>query len=419
MTSLLTSGQEQALPAPMTRRELREAERLASLATIAPAATPEAFSSRRARREAERTTAPVASAPVITAALAPKIVSAGQAETAPVVSAPAPAPASISTPSIAEVAQIRSDDTESTARIERASVAVLEVPLSFARNEEALRPEVDSKTGRRGLVRVKNSEKSHKKRGALLRGAAGVTALGFAATIAVVSTMPANATSTQEDQVAGDSSAALADAVSSVPGQTLTVAGGEATTVEREDAYAVTTMGSATAANLMSLVDRGTYKNDLSSTVQWPFPVGVAITDDFGPRVSPGGIGSTNHMGIDFAPAQGTPIGAIAGGTVTSVTPTDNGGLGVHVIVQHVINGQSYESVYGHMLTGSIGVKVGDVVKVGDELGKVGNTGASTGPHLHLEVHTADGNKIDPIAFLTQFNNVSTVVTMPGESAGA
>lgn len=403
----------------MTRRELREAERLASLATIAPAATPEAFSSRRARREAERTTAPVASAPVITAALAPKIVSAGQAETAPVVSAPAPAPASISTPSIAEVAQIRSDDTESTARIERASVAVLEVPLSFARNEEALRPEVDSKTGRRGLVRVKNSEKSHKKRGALLRGAAGVTALGFAATIAVVSTMPANATSTQEDQVAGDSSAALADAVSSVPGQTLTVAGGEATTVEREDAYAVTTMGSATAANLMSLVDRGTYKNDLSSTVQWPFPVGVAITDDFGPRVSPGGIGSTNHMGIDFAPAQGTPIGAIAGGTVTSVTPTDNGGLGVHVIVQHVINGQSYESVYGHMLTGSIGVKVGDVVKVGDELGKVGNTGASTGPHLHLEVHTADGNKIDPIAFLTQFNNVSTVVTMPGESAGA
>ncbi|PPF36921.1 hypothetical protein C5E07_13515 [Pseudoclavibacter sp. RFBJ3] len=403
----------------MTRRELREAERLASLATIAPAATPEAFSSRRARREAERTTAPVASAPVITAALAPKIVSAGQAETAPVVSAPAPAPASISTPSIAEVAQIRSDDTESTARIERASVAVLEVPLSFARNEEALRPEVDSKTGRRGLVRVKNSEKSHKKRGALLRGAAGVTALGFAATIAVVSTMPANATSTQEDQVAGDSSAALADAVSSVPGQTLTVAGGEATTVEREDAYAVTTMGSATAANLMSLVDRGTYKNDLSATVQWPFPVGVAITDDFGPRVSPGGIGSTNHMGIDFAPAQGTPIGAIAGGTVTSVTPTDNGGLGVHVIVQHVINGQSYESVYGHMLTGSIGVKVGDVVKVGDELGKVGNTGASTGPHLHLEVHTADGNKIDPIAFLTQFNNVSTVVTMPGESAGA
>ena len=403
----------------MTRRELREAERLASLATIAPAATPEAFSSRRARREAERTTAPVASAPVITAALAPKIVSAGQAETAPVVSAPAPAPASISTPSIAEVARIRSDDTESTARIERASVAVLEVPLSFARNEEALRPEVDSKTGRRGLVRVKNSEKSHKKRGALLRGAAGVTALGFAATIAVVSTMPANATSTQEDQVAGDSSAALADAVSSVPGQTLTVAGGEATTVEREDAYAVTTMGSATAANLMSLVDRGTYKNDLSSTVQWPFPVGVAITDDFGPRVSPGGIGSTNHMGIDFAPAQGTPIGAIAGGTVTSVTPTDNGGLGVHVIVQHVINGQSYESVYGHMLTGSIGVKVGDVVKVGDELGKVGNTGASTGPHLHLEVHTADGNKIDPIAFLTQFNNVSTVVTMPGESAGA
>ncbi|WP_371031385.1 peptidoglycan DD-metalloendopeptidase family protein [Pseudoclavibacter sp. JSM 162008] len=417
MTSLLTSGQEQAQPAPMTRRELREAERLASLAASAPEATPEAFTSRRARREAERTSTPVQTAPVITAALAPQVVSI--AEAAPVVSAPAPAPASIVTPSIAEVAQIRSDETESTARIERASVAVLEVPLSFARNEQALRPEVDSKTGRRGLVRVKNSESSHKKRGALLRGAAGVTALGFAATIAVVSTMPANATSTQEDQVAGDSAAALADAVSSVPGQTLTVSGGEGTTVEREDAYAVTTMGSATAANLMSLVDRGTYKNDLSSTVQWPFPVGVAITDDFGPRVSPGGIGSTNHMGIDFAPAQGTPIGSIAGGTVKSVTPTDNGGLGVHVIVEHVINGQSYESVYGHMLTGSISVKVGDVVKVGDELGKVGNTGASTGPHLHLEVHTADGNKIDPIAFLTQFNVVSTVVTMPGESAGA
>jgi murein DD-endopeptidase MepM/ murein hydrolase activator NlpD len=139
------------------------------------------------------------------------------------------------------------------------------------------------------------------------------------------------------------------------------------------------------------------YTNDPLGTIQWPFPVPVPISSGFGPRVSPCSGCSSYHLGIDFTPGAGTPIGSIADGVVSQVATT--GAFGNHVIVDHVINGQKVQSLYAHMLAGSIRVVVGQQVKVTEELGQVGSTGESTGAHLHLEIHV-DGVPIDPFAWL-------------------
>ncbi|MHC5794987.1 M23 family metallopeptidase [Lacisediminihabitans sp. FW035] len=139
------------------------------------------------------------------------------------------------------------------------------------------------------------------------------------------------------------------------------------------------------------------YTNDTNGTIQWPFPAPVPISSGFGARVSPCGGCSSFHEGVDFIPGAGTPIGAIADGTVTYAAY--DGNFGYHVIIDHNINGQKVQSLYAHMLAGSIKVVVGQQVTVTQELGLVGSTGHSTGAHLHLEVHL-DGTPVDPFAWL-------------------
>lgn len=79
------------------------------------------------------------------------------------------------------------------------------------------------------------------------------------------------------------------------------------------DGYTVTEAKKQAVAAGISVAD--TYINNPSSSVQWPFPVGVPISDYFGPRSSPGGIGSTDHKGVDFTPGEGrrsaqSPVGS-------------------------------------------------------------------------------------------------------------
>ena len=141
-----------------------------------------------------------------------------------------------------------------------------------------------------------------------------------------------------------------------------------------------------------------TYSNNPLGTIQWPFPVAVPIASGFGQRVVAGcGYCSTFHEGLDFTPGSGVAIQAIADGVVSLVK--QDGGLGIHVVINHVINGQNVQSVYAHMLAGSVRVAVGQAVKVTDIVGQVGSTGASTGAHLHLEIHL-DGTPVDPYAWL-------------------
>ena len=133
------------------------------------------------------------------------------------------------------------------------------------------------------------------------------------------------------------------------------------------------------------------------SLVQWPVPPTTTMTDGFGFRSCAGC--STDHKGIDLTPGEGYPIEAVADGVVTEAL-SDAGGLGVHVIIRHVIDGQVFSSLYAHMIVGSLTLQVGDAVTRGQVVGNVGDTGSSTGPHLHFGILGADNIEIDPEAWL-------------------
>lgn len=101
------------------------------------------------------------------------------------------------------------------------------------------------------------------------------------------------------------------------------------------------------------------------------------------------------HKAVDIANADGPDILASQGGTVITAG-WNAGGYGNYVVVDH---GNGYKTWYGHMVTGSLAVKAGDVVKQGQKLGRMGNTGRSTGTHLHFEIRTKDGF-VDPLSVL-------------------
>lgn len=131
----------------------------------------------------------------------------------------------------------------------------------------------------------------------------------------------------------------------------------------------------------------------------WTLPMAAGsyrLTSGFGPRSSPGGIGSTNHAGLDFGAPSGTAIYAAAAGTVTTAGPS--GGYGNLV----VITTGTVTTYYGHQVDGGIAVTVGQQVTAGQRIGAVGSTGASTGPHLHFEVRVA-GVPTDPVIFLRRY----------------
>jgi murein DD-endopeptidase MepM/ murein hydrolase activator NlpD len=177
------------------------------------------------------------------------------------------------------------------------------------------------------------------------------------------------------------------------------IAGGVAVPVER-DSFTVTAppppppVPRSRAAFAGS---RSGYVNISTSAVQWPF-ASSPISSGFGARTAPCRGCSSNHKGLDFNPGAGTAISAMADGTVRQVNRS-SGGLGTHVIIDHQIGGQLVTTVYAHMEAGSVPLVEGQTVGVGDMVGRVGNTGASTGAHLHFEVHVG-GGAIDPYSWL-------------------
>ncbi len=132
--------------------------------------------------------------------------------------------------------------------------------------------------------------------------------------------------------------------------------------------------------------------------VRSPFPGPVQMSSGFGYRSAPCGACSSLHEGLDFTPGLGTPIGAIAKGTVRVAGTYFN--YGTAVVIDHVIDGRKVATLYGHMIPGSTPLKVGDTVEAGEFIGQVGNSGVSTGAHLHLEVLLDGVTPIDPAAWL-------------------
>lgn len=116
---------------------------------------------------------------------------------------------------------------------------------------------------------------------------------------------------------------------------------------------------------------------------EWIKPCNGPITSGYGKRVSPVPGASTYHNGWDIGVPIGTPVNTIADGKVIAVGPAT--GYGKWVVVDHgVINGTRVTSEYGHL--SSWNVSYGQNVKQGQVIAKSGNTGYSSGPHLHITI---------------------------------
>jgi murein DD-endopeptidase MepM/ murein hydrolase activator NlpD len=125
------------------------------------------------------------------------------------------------------------------------------------------------------------------------------------------------------------------------------------------------------------------------------FPLAGNISSTFGYRLNPFNRKLQRHTGWDMATAMGTPISATANGVVIAAGMSSIG-YGLNVIVDH---GNGLKTLFGHL--SSIEVTVGQEIFAGDEIGLVGSTGNSTGPHLHYEVRLNDA-PIDPGPFLVR-----------------
>ena len=123
----------------------------------------------------------------------------------------------------------------------------------------------------------------------------------------------------------------------------------------------------------------------------WPCPSSKSITSYFGNGAAPKAGASTEHKGFDIGASLGESVIAAAAGKVTTVAYS--GARGYYIVVDH---GNGYATLYQHLSRQD--VRTGDMVKAGQQIGAVGETGISTAPHLHFEVHV-NGTQVDPLQF--------------------
>ncbi len=143
------------------------------------------------------------------------------------------------------------------------------------------------------------------------------------------------------------------------------------------------------------------YRQDLKKLKQTPSIrplLGGRVTDVFGFRLDPFIDKFKHHDGIDFSAPRGTDVYATADGVVVEAISRyrPNSGYGKEVIIDH---GYGIRTRYAHL--DRIMVKPGDTVKRYTIIGKVGDTGRSTGPHLHYEVLT-NGKNVNPDEFILE-----------------
>jgi len=141
-----------------------------------------------------------------------------------------------------------------------------------------------------------------------------------------------------------------------------------------------------------------------------PVKTQVSFTSGFGVRSDPFERGAAMHPGIDLAGAYGTPIYATADGTVLRAG-WNSGGYGNLVEVDH---GRGITTRYGHM--SAILVEAGQHVTRGEQIGRMGSTGRSTGNHLHYEVRI-DGRPVNPIPFMKSTDYVLAMQKRSGAAS--
>jgi len=133
------------------------------------------------------------------------------------------------------------------------------------------------------------------------------------------------------------------------------------------------------------------------------------VSSPFGSRSSPGGIGSTEHMGLDLAAPLGTPV--VAPTDITILEAGRKGGFGNFISGQDSA-GNIYQ--FGHL--SEINVSPGNVISGGSVIGAVGSTGNSTGNHLHFGIKDANGNFINPSSLIAGARKIGKDALNKGKS---
>lgn len=156
--------------------------------------------------------------------------------------------------------------------------------------------------------------------------------------------------------------------------------------------------GGAVAAELTSVTGVSTAVPAKSAAASWVSPVQKYTKS--ASFAQAGGMWQSTHSGQDFAVPSGTKVVAAHGGTVVKAGGNgagDGPAYGNAVVIKH---GNGTFSQYAHL--SRIDVKIGQVVKTGQDIARSGNTGNSSGPHLHFEIRKTPnfGSAIDPVAFL-------------------
>lgn len=128
------------------------------------------------------------------------------------------------------------------------------------------------------------------------------------------------------------------------------------------------------------------------------------VGSGFGSRVDPFSGQMAMHAGLDFAAPAGTPILAAAGGVVS--VAEHNAAFGNMVMIDH---GNGLQTLYAH--ASKFNVKIGEIVRKGQQIAQVGSTGRSTGAHLHFEVHV-NGTPQNPAKFLVRQTGESPLAAL-------
>ncbi|ANI41776.1 M23 family metallopeptidase [Mycolicibacterium vaccae] len=230
------------------------------------------------------------------------------------------------------------------------------------------------------IIDMRGSKGLHRKTEVPVRGRLVVAAMAVGATAAGAYTMTNNTSKAPAATVLAADQAALGDGAitGSVDGmQIVTVTPAANSAVHAEEITKAAAFAQERAEREARL-----------TKPQFVMPTTGVWTSGFGYRWG------VLHAGIDIANAIGTPILAAADGLV--VAAGSEGGYGNVVKIRHA---DGTVTLYGH--NSSIMVNVGERVMAGDQIAKMGNTGNSTGPHCHFEVHIG-GTRVDPVGWLAK-----------------
>lgn len=300
----------------------------------------------------------------------------------------------------AAAANVRDDSTDAAAGRDAGADAFVAASRAFA-SVPAVPPVRDASQARQPAQRIPDvAQRARRPRRRFVAIGATVGVMGMAGLIAVSMTLPAGAVAAAQ----GAQTQSSMSLVAAPQGTSSAVEDEEIQAyVASSDVHndAIQRSGGFSSASLIDLATQqgisysnDVFTNDPDADIQWPFIVGVSMSYGYGMR------DGRLHEGLDLLPGAGAPVQAIADGKVRIATES-GGNYGVTVYIDHMVDGKLITSHYSHMQYSSLQVEVGQTVKVGDIVGKVGNTGRSYGAHMHFEL-IVDGSTIDPLPWLNE-----------------